>query len=108
MNRRHHDRVDHADVEATISDGENSSSCVIRNLSHFGLLVEFLPTTNNHHVPFLFINVRAKDQYYVLRAIPLWSETIKEKKILGLRIFDGPTTWNVFIDSLGELPVKEA
>jgi len=96
MNKRRHQRVEVKKLVAKLSDGVNSFSGTVSNISRLGILFDDFhqgPDTTEHK---FLITISAKSKDFKLQVEPKWVGRIKSANKMGLAIINPPFDWTVF------------
>jgi membrane-anchored protein YejM (alkaline phosphatase superfamily) len=96
MSKRRHQRVAVQNLVAILSDGVDSFSVTVSNISRLGILLKDIPQRLKSQENTLSIIVSAKGKDFTMQAEPKWVSGSKSEQKMGLAIFDPPLDWTVF------------
>ena len=101
MNKRRHQRIEVQNLVANLSNGVDSYSGTVSDVSTVGLLVtDTLQELNNQGEKLsIIISVNGKD--FKMAVVPKWVSGNKSKNKMGLTILDAPLYWAGFMMKLG-------
>ena len=97
MNKRRHQRIEVQNVVANLSDGVDSFSGTVRDVSRDGMLLTDIPNELNSQGKKFSIIVSAKGKDYIMLVVPKWISGKNSEKKMGLAILDDPFDWTVFV-----------
>ncbi len=97
MNKRRHQRVEVQDMVAILSDGVDSFSGAVGDISRHGLLVNDFPQSLKSREEKLSIAVSAKGKDFKMLVVPKWVSADPLETKMGLAIIDVPLDWTVFV-----------
>lgn len=96
MNKRSHHRAEAQNLVANLSDGVDSFSVTVSNVSRLGMLLNDIPERLQCQEKKLSVIVSAKDRNFKLQVVPQWFSGDKSGKKMGVTILDPPLDWTVF------------
>ncbi len=101
MNKRRHQRIEVQNLVANLSNGVDSYSGTVSDVSPVGLLVtDTLQELNNQGEKLsIIISVKGKD--FKMAVVQKWVSGSKSKNKMGLAILDAPLDWAGFMMKLG-------
>ena len=99
MDKRRHQRIEVQNLVANLSDGVNSYSGTVSDVSRVGLLVTDIPQELNNQGEKLSIIISAKGKDFKMAVVPKWVSGSRSKNKMGLAILDAPLDWTGFIMS---------
>ena len=97
MNKRCHQRIEVQNVVASLSDGVDSFSGTVNNVSSTGMLLADIPKELQDCGKKLSIIVSAKGKDYKMLVMPKWISKNSSEKRIGLVILDAPLGWTLFV-----------
>mgnify|MGYP002631874701 CR=1 FL=1 len=97
MNKRRHQRVEIPNLIANLSDGVDSFSGTVRDVSRVGILLADIPKRLNNLGEQLSVVISAKGKKFKMLVIPKWVSGDNSEKIMGLAILDAPIDWTMFV-----------
>jgi len=97
MNKRRHQRIEVQNLVANISDGVNSFSGTVSDVSRDGMLLTDIPHGLNKEGENLSILVTIKGKDFRMLVVPKWDSGSNSKKRMGFAILDVPLDWTVFV-----------
>lgn len=97
MNKRRYQRIEVQNLVANISDGVNSFSGTVSDVSRDGMLLTDIPHGLNRELENLSILVTAKGKNFRMLVVPKWVGGSESDKRMGLEILDVPLDWTVFV-----------
>ncbi len=95
MIKRRHQRIQTQNLIADLSDGIDSFSGTINNISRQGMLLDDIPHRRKNEGIKLSIIVSTKGKEFKMQVEPKWFSGNKSQK-MGLAIIDPPLDWTVF------------
>ena len=96
MSKRRDQRVEVQNIIANLSDGVNSCSGTVSNISRFGMLMDDIPQSFKSQENKWSIIVTAKGKDFKMQVEPKWVSGNKSETKIGLVILDPPFAWTVF------------
>ena len=96
MSKRRHQRVEVQNLVANLSDGVDSFSGTVSNVSRLGMLLNDIPQRFKNYENKLSIIVSAKGKDIKMQVEPKWVSGNKSETKIGLVILDPPFAWTVF------------
>jgi hypothetical protein len=97
MDKRRYQRIDVQNVVANLSNGVNSFSGTVNDVSRDGMLLADIPKELHDWRGEFSIIVSAGDIDCKMLVVPKWiSENYSENR-MGLAILDAPLDWTVFV-----------
>jgi hypothetical protein len=96
MSKRRHQRVEVENLVANVSDGVNSFSATVGNVSRLGMLLNDIPLRLKSQGKSLSIIVSTKGQDFKMQVEPKWVGENKSEPKMGVAILDPPLNWTVF------------
>jgi hypothetical protein len=96
MNKRRQQRVEVKNLVANISDGVESFSGTVSNISRLGMLLNDIPQRFKSQGKKMSIIVSSKAKDFKMQVEPKWINGNKSEKKMGLAILDPPLDWTVF------------
>jgi hypothetical protein len=96
MNKRRYQRVEVKKLVANLSDGVNSFSGTVSNISRLGVLFNDFRQRPNTLKNRLLITISAKSKDFKLQVEPKWVSRKKSENKMGLAIINPPFDWTVF------------
>jgi len=96
MSKRRHQRVEVQDLVANLSDGVDSFSGTISNISRLGILLNDIPQKLNSRGNTLSITVSTKGKYFKMQVEPKWFSGNTSERKMGVEILDPPLEWTLF------------
>lgn len=96
MSKRRHQRVEGQNLVANLSDGVDSFSGTVNNISRLGMLLNDIPQRLKSQGKILSIIVSAKGKNFKMQVEPKWVDENKSEKKMGLAILDPPLDWTLF------------
>lgn len=97
MNKRRHQRIEVQNLVANISDGVNSFSGTVSDVSRDGMQLTGIPHGVIKEAENLSILVTAKGRDFRMLVVPKWDSGSNSEKRMGLEILDVPLDWTVFV-----------
>ncbi len=97
MNKRHYPKVKVDNLVAKLSDGVNSLSGTVSNISRLGILFEDFPQAPNILKDDLSITIFTKSKDFELQVEPKWISKNESEYKIGLAIINPPFDWTVFV-----------
>ena len=97
MNKRRYERIEVQNVVANLSDGVDSFSGTINDVSRAGMLLADIPKELHNWGEKLSIIVSAKGKDYNMLVVPKWISKNYSEKRMGLVILDAPLDWTLFV-----------
>ncbi len=97
MNNRRHQRVEVQNLVANLSDGVDSFSGTVSNISRFGMLVNNIPQILTSQEKKLSIIVFVKSRNFKMQVEPKWVSGNKSEIKMGLTILVPPLDWTLFV-----------
>ena len=101
MNKRRHQRIEVQNLVANLSNGVDSYSGTVSDVSPAGLLVTDTPQELNNQGEKLSIIISVKGKDFKMAVVPKWVSGNKSKNKMGLAILDAPLDWAGFLMKLG-------
>ena len=99
MNKRRHQRIEVKNLVASISDGVNSFSGTVIDVSRDGMLLTCIPHVLSKEGGNMSIAVTAKGKDFKMQVVPKWNSEGNSEKRMGLEILDAPLDWTMFVMS---------
>lgn len=96
MSKRRDQRVEVQNIIANLSDGVNSCSGTVSNISRFGILLHDIPQSFKSAENKLSIIVTAKGKDFKMQVEPKWVSGDKSEKKMGLAILAPPMGWTLY------------
>jgi hypothetical protein len=96
MSKRRHQRVEVQNFVANLSDGVDSFSGTVSNISRLGMLFNNIPQRLNNQGKKLSIIVSTKGKHFKMQVEPKWIDENKSEKKMGVAILDPPLDWILF------------
>ena len=96
MNKRRHQRIIVQNLVAVLSDGNDSFSGTIGNISRLGMLLDKIPQKIKNQGKKMSITVCANGKDFNMQVEPKWVVVNKTENQIGLLILDPPLDWTVF------------
>ncbi len=96
MSKRRHQRVEVQNLVANLSDGVDSFSGTVSNISRLGMLLNDIPQGLKNQGKKLSIIVSAKGKNFKMQVEPKWVSENKSEKKMGVTILDPPVDWTVY------------
>jgi len=97
MNKRRHQRIEVQNVFAHLSNGVESFSGTVNDVSSAGILLADIPRELHDWGKKLSIIVSAKGKDYKMLVVPKWISKNYSEKRMGLLILDAPLDWTLFV-----------
>ncbi len=97
MDKRRHQRIEVQNLIANLSDGVNSYSGTVSDVSRAGLLVADISQEINNQREKLSLIISAKGKDFKMAVVPKWVSGNKSKNKMGLAILDASSDWTGFI-----------
>ncbi|MGB3209449.1 MAG: PilZ domain-containing protein [Desulforhopalus sp.] len=97
MNKRRHQRIEMQNLVARLSDGVETFSGTVSDVSRDGMLLVNIPEELNMQGEELSIVVSAKDKDFTMLVVPKWVREDNSEKKMGLIILDTPLDWTLFV-----------
>jgi len=97
MNKRRHQRVEVQNMVAILSDGVDSFSATIHDISRHGMLVNDIPQALKSLEEKFSITVSAKGKDFKMPVLPKWVSAKSSETKMGLAIIDAPLEWTIFV-----------
>ena len=101
MDKRRHQRIEVENLVANLSNGVDSYSGTVSDVSPVGLLVTDISQELNKQGEKLSIIISVKDKDFKMAVVPKWDSGNKSKNKMGLAILDAPLDWAGFMMKLG-------
>ena len=99
MNKRRHHRIQVQNVVANLSDGVDSFSGTVSDVSRVGMLLADTSKELHDLGENLSIIVSARGKDYKMLVVPKWISKNNSEKRMGLAILDAPLDWTLFVMS---------
>ena len=96
MSKRRVQRVEVQNIIANLSDGVNSCSGTVSNISRFGMLMDDIPQSFKSQENKLSIIVIAKGKNFKMQVEPKWVSSDRSGKKMGLAILAPPLDWSLY------------
>jgi hypothetical protein len=96
MSKRCDQRVEVQNLVANLSDGVDSFSGTVSNISRLGMLLNDIPQSFKSQENKLSIIVTAKGKDFKMQVEPKWVSGDKSEKKMGLAILAPPLDWTLF------------
>ncbi len=96
MSKRRYQRVEVQNLVANLSDGVDSFSGTVSNISRLGMLLNDIPQKPKSQENKLSISVSTKGKVFKMQVEPKWVNLSKSEKKMGLAILDPPMDWTVY------------
>ncbi len=96
MSKRRHQRVEVQNLVANLSDGVNSFSGTVSNISRLGMLLKDIPQGLKNQGKKLSIIVSAKGKKFKMQVEPKWVSGNTSEQKMGVTILDPPVNWTLF------------
>ncbi len=97
MDKRRHQRIEVQNLIANLSNGVDSYSGTVSDVSRVGLLVTDIPQELNNQGEKLSIIISTKGKDFKMAVVPKWVSGNKSKNKMGLAILNAPSDWTGFI-----------
>jgi len=97
MNKRHHQRIEVHNVVANLSNGVDSFSGTVNDVSRAGMSLADAPEELYDCGKELSIIVSAKGKDYKMLVVPKWLSKNCSETRMGLEILDVPLGWTIFV-----------
>ena len=97
MNKRRQQRVEVKNLVAKISDGVESFSGTVSNISRFGMLLNDIPQRFKSQGKRMSIIVSSKAKDFKMQVELKWINGNNSHKNIGLAILDPPLGWTLFV-----------
>jgi hypothetical protein len=101
VDKRRHQRIEVQNLVANLSNGVDSYSGTVSDVSPVGLLVTDTLQELNNQGEKLSIIISAKDKDFKMAVVPKWVSGNKSKNKMGLAILHAPLDWTGFMMTLG-------
>ena len=99
MNQRRFQRNEVSSTSVRTSGGINSATGVVHSVSNTGIEVHFKSEFIDPDAPKFSLFLSPVSQSYGVEAIPRWWAENHQGSKIGLRIFETPRKWFLFVDS---------
>ena len=99
MNQCRFQRSEVSSTSVRISDGINSATGVVNNVSNTGIKVHLKSEFIDPDASKFSLLLSHDSRVYKVEAIPRWWSNDHEGSKVGLRIFEAPREWFLFVDS---------
>ncbi len=96
MDKRRHQRAKVGSLVAKLSDGVNSFSGTVSNISRLGVLFKDFPQAPDILGNMLLITISTKSKDFKLQVEPKWVSKNESGNQMGLAIINPPFDWMVF------------
>jgi len=103
MNKRDHPRVEVADLQADISDGNDFFSGTVKNISRFGLAIDDVPAALDRDADMYSVILDGPGVHFKLLVRPVWELEDGGVKAFGALIENSPWTWTDYV--MGKEPL---
>ncbi len=97
MNKRRYHRFEVQNIDANISNGVDSFSGTVNDVSRVGLLLADIPKDFSDIGENLSIIVSARGKDYKLQVVRKWMSKNDSEKRMGVAILDAPLDWTSFV-----------
>ncbi|MFW2367193.1 MAG: PilZ domain-containing protein [Desulforhopalus sp.] len=97
MNKRRHQRNEVQNVVANLTDGVDSFSGTVNDVSRAGISLADIPKELHDWDKELSVIVSAKGKDYKMLAVPKWTDKNYTETRMGLVIIDAPLDWKLFV-----------
>ena len=96
MSKRRHQRVEMQNLIANLSDGDDSFSGTVGNISRLGMLLNGMPQKLKSQGKKWSIIVSAKGKLFKMQVEQKWFKAHTSGGKMGVAILDPPVAWTVF------------
>ncbi len=96
MSKRRHQRIEVQNLVANLSDGSDSFSGTVSNISRLGMLLSCIPQRLKSQGKKLSIIVYSKGRNFKMQVEPKWVCENKSEIKMGVAILDPPLGWTMF------------
>ena len=97
MSKRRHQRIEVPNLIANLSDGVDSFSGPISNISRLGMLLNKFPQSLTNQGKKMSITVSAKGKDFKMHVEPKWVFENETENKMGLAILGPPLGWTIFV-----------
>ncbi len=96
MSKQSQQSVEGQNLVACLSDGVNSFSVTVSNVSRLGMVLNDIPQRLKNQVKKLSLIVFTKSRNFKLKVEPKWFSGDNSEIQMGVTILDPPIDWTVF------------
>ena len=97
MNKRKHHRIAMPNLEIQISNGTDSFSGTVSDVSRDGMLLGGIPQDLSKPNEILSVVVFSKGKEYKMLAMPRWMCNNSRGKNMGVELLEAPVDWSDFV-----------